>query len=137
MIRSGKRRMNGERAKTSGYRFSRISSPIAISSSRCELEGLLTDQLLAEPAGELVDGEDGDEEQEDQRQRLGAEATRNRKLQLRADTAAADGADDGGGAHVDLQTKERVGGEVGQHLGQRGEAHPADPIAADGAQALV
>ena len=42
------------------------------------------------------------EQQEHDRQRLGAEAARDRQLQLLADAAAADRADDGRGAHIDL-----------------------------------
>ena len=54
-----------------------------------------------------------------------------------ADAAAADRADDGRGAHVDLGAQQRVGDEVGHHLRHDGEAHALDPAGADRPQALV
>ena len=57
-------------------------------------------------------------------------------IELLADAAGADEADDGGRADVQLEPPQRVGGEVGQHLGQHGEADHLEPVAARRAHAL-
>lgn len=70
------------------------------------LEGLLADQLAAQPGGELVDGDDGAKQQKHDRQRLGLVALADRQAQEFADAAAADGADDRGG-RIDLQAQQK------------------------------
>ncbi len=54
-----------------------------------------------------------------------------------ADAACADGADDGRGAHIDLEPQQRVTEEIRHDLGHDREPDALDPIGADGAQALV
>src|SRR3546814_9624505 len=51
--------------------------------------------------------------------------------------AASDGADNGGGAHVDLGAQQRVGDEIGQDLRHHGEADALHPACTGRLQALV
>ena len=59
--------------------------------------------LRRSQAGELVDGDDRQEQQDDDGEGLGLMVAADRQAQHLADAAAADRADDGRGAHVDLE----------------------------------
>ena len=70
---------------------------------------------------------DGDEQQDDDRIGLGSMVASDRQAEDLAYAAAADGADNGGGANVDFRPQQHIGDEVRQHLRQDRKADALQP----------
>ena len=76
-------------------------------------------------------------QQQHDRQRLGFMALADRKPKQLADAAAADRADDGRGAHVDLEPQQEIAHEVRHDLRHHAEPDALDPVGADRPQPFV
>src|SRR5690606_4922206 len=125
--RARRNRMAKGARKADGIAAFNRGSSIDAGSGEEEVPDILnpfqTDDAMAQLFGRPVDDEDGDEDDDEQRRKVGVFLKRYGGAQLLSQAARADEADDGGGAHIDLETKKRVAQRVGQNLRHHAVAH--------------